>query len=749
MRIGSAIRSGSSRGRVQPVEYATGPPPAGKPRQHPATRQRPRSAGATRRSSSGGRGASGGGGGDPLRSGGGPPRPASAASARNGAATRPSQPRPASAKASRAPVSAWLNGRHPGTLDVPGSAGSNRNRPGFGRPGSASSASKGRDPAPAQSSERREYRPGAASSQRPGHKPAGSSGYGQSYDRPASAHGAPRATYGQDKPHHVYGSGGAPPRPYSAASGRDAAAAKAAAYQREQRDRDQQSGALRPQSASAARPQSASSNAHGQRLLVGGTSSGAYPSSGGYSTRPQSAQPTVGHRPAMSGADGGRAETTGSTANGLDEPKVSMGGATAPGLQGGTNRPQSAGGGVRQSTSGRDAYHCAPEQREYLTRLLVGSVQNRRGLPDFYSFGKVIGVGSFGTVRIAWHKLTGQKVAIKTYERSKMKDPQQWKRVQQEARVMEKLSDSPLVCRFLEAFETMAPRRAHLIMEFLPGGNLCSYVKAKRKIAEPELQPLMLQLATALHHMHELNIVHRDIKLENILFLDEKRTIVRVIDFGFSTRCAPDRRLRLFCGTPSYMAPEIVRRTEYRGKPIDLWSIGVVAYACLGGHFPFAARSQPELYRKILRGTYRLPEGLSPNAVALLQACIVVDVNRRVTAPDLRRHPFVVAGASNGTYPGANLGSLTRSQNPQDDVRREAVARIEALGVSRDALIQGITRGEHTPITSCYYLLMDSMGLRTGPGPHGSTSHGTLKHNNENELPQDAQAPAKPHAQKA
>ena len=82
----------------------------------------------------------------------------------------------------------------------------------------------------------------------------------------------------------------------------------------------------------------------------------------------------------------------------------------------------------------------------------------------------MIGVGSFGTVRIAWHKLTGRKVAIKTYERSKMKDPQQWKRVQQEARVMEKLSDSTLICRFLEAFETVAPRRAHLVMEFLPGG---------------------------------------------------------------------------------------------------------------------------------------------------------------------------------------------------------------------------------------------------------------------------------------
>ena len=174
----------------------------------------------------------------------------------------------------------------------------------------------------------------------------------------------------------------------------------------------------------------------------------------------------------------------------------------------GTQRPQSAGGGVRRrNNSQEEQYQCAPDQRDYLARLLVQSTQSRRGLPDFYSFGKVIGVGSFGTVRIAWHKLTGRKVAIKTYERSKMKDPQQWKRVQQEARVMEKLSDSTLICRFLEAFfsrrspPTML-RAAHLVMEFLPGGNLCSYVKAKRRISEGELQPLLVQLATALDHMH-------------------------------------------------------------------------------------------------------------------------------------------------------------------------------------------------------------------------------------------------------
>lgn len=373
-------------------------------------------------------------------------------------------------------------------------------------------------------------------------------------------------------------------------------------------------------------------------------------------------------------------------------------------------RPQSGRPSEAQQ-GGSSGESCSLEQREFLQRQLAASASHRRGLPDMYSFGRVIGVGSFGTVRLAYHKLSGQKVAIKTYERAKMKDQQQWKRVQQEARVMEKLSDCPLVCRFLEAFETAAPRRAHLIMEHLTGGSLCSYVKAKRKLPEGEVRPLMLQLAMAIEHMHSLDVVHRDIKLENILFLDDTHKVVRVIDFGFSTRCAADRRLRLFCGTPSYMAPEIVRRTEYRGKPIDLWSFGVVTYACLGGYFPFAARSQPELYRKILRGTFRLPDGLSGGAAALLQAAILVDVQRRISAPEARRHHWLMAGLSSRDLKlGTELGPYTRSKNPQDDMHRESLSRVtDGLGVPRDVLVRGIVQGEHTPITACYYLLMGTL----------------------------------------
>ena len=98
-----------------------------------------------------------------------------------------------------------------------------------------------------------------------------------------------------------------------------------------------------------------------------------------------------------------------------------------------------------------------------------------------------------------------------------------------------------------------------------------------------------------------LGVTHRDIKLENVLFADNKD--IKLIDFGFSTVCQPGKRLKVFCGTPSYMAPEIVRRTEYEGKPVDMWSLGILLYALLCGCFPFRAKSYPDLYRRIARGT--------------------------------------------------------------------------------------------------------------------------------------------------
>mmetsp|Transcript_12366 Transcript_12366/g.6147 ORF Transcript_12366/g.6147 Transcript_12366/m.6147 type:complete len:107 (+) Transcript_12366:68-388(+) len=104
---------------------------------------------------------------------------------------------------------------------------------------------------------------------------------------------------------------------------------------------------------------------------------------------------------------------------------------------------------------------------------------------------------------------------------------------------------------------------------------------------------------SAVSYCHSKNVTHRDIKLENIL-MDEAHCI-KLIDFGFSTRMPNDKKMRIFCGTPSYMAPEIVSKREYCGPPADIWACGVLLFAMLCGTFPYKGPNDRELYRKIIR----------------------------------------------------------------------------------------------------------------------------------------------------
>ena len=105
-------------------------------------------------------------------------------------------------------------------------------------------------------------------------------------------------------------------------------------------------------------------------------------------------------------------------------------------------------------------------------------------------------------------------------------------------------------------------------------------------MAEIEAKYIWQQVVFAIHYLHQRNVTHRDIKLENIL-LDETRTRVKMIDFGFSTWFPHEKKVKIFCGTPSYMAPEIVSKIEYSGPPADVWALGVLLYALLCGRFPF------------------------------------------------------------------------------------------------------------------------------------------------------------------
>jgi serine/threonine protein kinase len=206
-------------------------------------------------------------------------------------------------------------------------------------------------------------------------------------------------------------------------------------------------------------------------------------------------------------------------------------------------------------------------------------------------------------VRVATCKKDNKKYAIKVYDKSKLTDSNRQRSVRREIKLLQKMNH-PNIVKIFEAFET--DDYVYLVMEYVGGGSLHSYLREKpnRRLEEDDAKRIFKQIMTALHYCHRKSIAHRDIKLENIL-LDENNN-VKLIDFGFSTCIPNDKKIKMFCGTPSYMGPEIVLKEEYAGPPADIWASAVLLYALLNGCFPFRGATDKELYRRIQRGTFEL-----------------------------------------------------------------------------------------------------------------------------------------------
>jgi len=206
-----------------------------------------------------------------------------------------------------------------------------------------------------------------------------------------------------------------------------------------------------------------------------------------------------------------------------------------------------------------------------------------------YIVGKEIGQGAYATVRIAIHKATKTRVAIKIYEKFKIMDPQRKKSVKREIKLL-KMMSHPYIIKLHETFETN--HHINIIMEYVGGPSLYTYLKSQpnKKLNEPEAKRIFRQITEALHYCHKKCITHRDIKLENLLMDEEKN--IKLIDFGFSTCMSNDQKSKMFCGTPSYMSPEIVLKKEYCGPPADIWALGVLLFALLFGYFPYKGKSK-------------------------------------------------------------------------------------------------------------------------------------------------------------
>ena len=270
--------------------------------------------------------------------------------------------------------------------------------------------------------------------------------------------------------------------------------------------------------------------------------------------------------------------------------------------------------------------------------MLEDSIHNSEISMDDIMIGEMIGQGAYAVVKKGFYIPASLTIAIKIYDKSKLEEPQRRKSVKREIKLME-MMDNEFIVKLYGVIETR--HQLYILMEYVSGPSLHGYLKLhrNRRLPEEEARRIFQQLMSGLKYCHRKWITHRDIKLENIL-LDENRN-VKIIDFGFSTKIPNEQKVKMFWGTPSYMAPEIVTKQEYSGPPADIWASWVLLFALLCGYFPYKGATDAELYERIWSCEWYAPDFLSSEARDILNTVFQYDPDDRPSADEMFSEPWM------------------------------------------------------------------------------------------------------------
>ena len=258
-----------------------------------------------------------------------------------------------------------------------------------------------------------------------------------------------------------------------------------------------------------------------------------------------------------------------------------------------------------------------------------------------YLVQQTLGEGTFGKVKLGIYLPNDEKVAIKILEKDRMTDKDDQIRVKREFDMLSKFNH-PNVILVTEIFESTDSY--YSVMEFCEGGELFNYIVKKRRLTEKESAFFYFQIINGLEYIHSLGIVHRDLKPENLLLT--KDHLLKIIDFGLSNYFVENQTelLSTPCGSPCYASPEMVAGKKYDGIKIDIWSTGIILYAMLCGYLPFEDKNNDALFDKILECNLEFPEYLSEDSKDLISKILVVDPEKRITIPQIKKHKFFIKG---------------------------------------------------------------------------------------------------------
>ncbi|KAI0158172.1 hypothetical protein GGR57DRAFT_500287 [Xylariaceae sp. FL1272] len=363
---------------------------------------------------------------------------------------------------------------------------------------------------------------------------------------------------------------------------------------------------------------------------------------------------------------------------------------------------------------------------------------------DYY-LGNTIGEGEFGKVKLGWKQDGGVQVAIKLIRRDSVgNNPSRLAKIYREVSILRGLSH-PNIVRLHEMSET--ERHIGIVLEYASGGELFDYILNHRYLKDPAARRLFAQLISGVGYLHKKGIVHRDLKLENLL-LDRNRNII-ITDFGFAntfdahdelteedelklsdrefvkrkgldkTNADGMRRgdlMQTSCGSPCYAAPElVVSDSLYTGRKVDVWSCGVILYAMLAGYLPFDDDpDNPEgdninlLYKYIVNTPLTFPEYVTPHARDLLRRILVPSPRKRADLFEVARHSWLSEYAHVVEFITSATTTSSEIQNttvPSDDV--------EAAGLARSASVREPAKAK-TPVSTAVGGLASKQGKLDG-----------------------------------
>jgi len=316
----------------------------------------------------------------------------------------------------------------------------------------------------------------------------------------------------------------------------------------------------------------------------------------------------------------------------------------------------------------------------------------------FYEVKEKLGEGAFAKVLSAVHSLVKTKVAIKMVEKKKM-DEKSTELLAHEISCMEKLAH-PHIIRLYEILETTD--HIYMVQEMAIAGDLAEKVIMMGNLSEQTSRRYFSQILSAIHYMHENNIIHRDIKPQNVLI--NAGDVCKIADLGFCrTVTSHDSLIETFCGTPSFAAPELFKDEFYLGQFVDIWALGVTLFFMAHGILPFTSETYGNTRNLILSVDYKLPDRFSAPLKKLIGQIFQLIPHHRPTLIEIMRSEWMERAIFTGPL-RSNRMRAPLEEETKDAVEKQVVENLYALGISNEIIAKSPADSLRDRINGSYRL---------------------------------------------